>query len=94
VRIFDLLFENGLDINATAQGGEPVNSMLADVVTSITRPMRVLEWLLAHGADPTARIATGGMRICDYVVASGVKPLVQLFEQFTADEHEPAPQAP
>lgn len=57
INILQQLLDNGLNINLQGKNsaGAVTNSILADFVESIARPPTVIEWLLAHGADPYAK---------------------------------------
>ena len=85
VEIFTLLLQHGLDLNITAPPDKPTNTILGEFVTSITRPLKVIEWLLEHGADPTAKLVSTGQRICDFVRSSTIESeskMIELFDRF------------
>ena len=82
LEIFDLLLKHGLNLNISAPTAKPTNTILGEFVTSITRPLKIIEWLLAHGADPTAKLVSTGQRICDYVKTSKIEPIIELFDRF------------
>ena len=68
IEVFELLLQAGLDINKKTK---TTSSILGEFVTSITKPLKIIEWLLAHGASMNSKLKTGQtiyefMRHCEH----------------------------
>lgn len=83
IKILELLIEYNFNVNIQGknENGGMANTILGDFVSSITKPCKVIEWLLQHGADPTRRMVNGE-RICDFIrKAPGSEQIQRLIEQ-------------
>ena len=56
IEVLELLFQAGLNINKKT---EKTASILGEYVSAITKQTKVIEWLLAHGADMNSKLTTG-----------------------------------
>lgn len=82
IEIISLLYENGLDLNIQGVSikGEKVNTILGDLVASIHRPIKVIDWLLKHGANPNATMFPLNKLIIDIVKTSKNRKLLEVFQ--------------
>ena len=83
IQIIELLCEYGFDVNIKCISADctPQNSVLGDFVSSIHRPIKVIDWLLDHGADPYAKLVSQNKRIIDFVLTSRNRSLLQVFKK-------------
>ena len=56
IEVLELLLQYGLEINKKTP---KTASILGEFVSSITKPLKIIEWLLAHGADMNSKLTTG-----------------------------------
>jgi len=55
IKIYEMLLQNGMDINK--RENSTLNSILGDVICSIKKSPKIIDFLLSHGADPYAVLA-------------------------------------
>lgn len=63
IEVLELLLQSGLKINEKTP---KTASILGEFVSSITKPLKIIEWLLAHGADMNAKL-TAGQTILEFM---------------------------
>ncbi|OHT12418.1 ankyrin repeat-containing protein [Tritrichomonas foetus] len=56
IEVLELLLQAGLDVNKKTP---TTSSILGEFVSSITKPLKIIEWLLAHGASMNSKLTTG-----------------------------------
>ena len=83
INILQQLLDNGLNINLQGKtpGGGITNSILGDFCESITRQPTVIEWLLAHGADPYAK-TSNNKTIFEKVTKARKRDLLKIFNAY------------
>ncbi|KAK8871950.1 hypothetical protein M9Y10_007696 [Tritrichomonas musculus] len=84
IKIFELFVQSGFDINIKCvdQNGKEVNSVLAEHLFAINLRLKLIEWLLRHGARTDVKIPNRGMTIIEYINKQSNRKLKQLFDNY------------
>lgn len=80
IEVLELLLQAGLDINKKTPNS---SSILSDYVSSITKPLKIIEWLLAHGANMNEKM-NNGLTIYEFMCRS--RDLKALADRYNAIE--------
>lgn len=83
IEVLELLWQAGLDINKKTPN---TASILGEYVSSITKPLKIIEWLLVHGADMKQKLTTG-QTILEFMNQS--KELQALASRYSTQNIEP-----
>lgn len=82
IEVLELLYQEGLDINKKTP---KTASILGEYVISISKPLKIIEWLLAHGADMNSEL-TPGQTILEFMNQSKeLKPLAARYSTQNAE---------
>lgn len=85
IQIMDLLVANGFDMEII-QGNpndQKSNTVLGDFVSDNKTTLKIIEWLLAHGANPNALIYPQNITILEYVKNYKNNDLIDLFDKYS-----------
>lgn len=85
IEIIDDLVKHGFDINLVSK---TKGTLLGILIGQISKKFKVIDWLLMHGADPTATMYFGGKAqpIINYIKEKGNARMKEIFKKYCPNE--------